>query len=159
MVLFLPKENLYFLIEHRMDEYKIILNNETLNDFGGVLTVSKPHVLYGGEEVGEIDEITILPFILYNEIDVKGLHFAKSLQNFIPSEIEKANVRATLFYPLKVWINIKGDFGEIDGSYNIYSKTIRFILKPQEGFRQKYPLIYANFKDVEGELIYESSFK
>jgi hypothetical protein len=159
VILFLPKESFYFFAEHKLAEYKIVLSNESLKDFGGIFTVKDPHVSYSGEDVGQIDTITILPFILYNEISINGLHFSKSLQNFIPSEIDEIKARITPFYPVKIFISSKGSFGEIKGSYNIYSKTIRLVLKPQENFRQRYSLIYSNFKDIEGELIYESSFK
>jgi hypothetical protein len=156
---FLPKENFYFLLEHKLSENNIVLNNESLKDFGGVLRINGALAVYGGDEIAQIDKITVLPFILYNEVSMKDLHFAKKLQTMFPGKIDEASLKATLFYPIKIWIKLKGDFGDIDGSYNIYSKTIRLVLKPQEDSRQKYPLIYANFQNIDGELVHESSLR
>ncbi|MDR1284941.1 MAG: hypothetical protein LBJ88_01930 [Campylobacteraceae bacterium] len=159
VTVFLPKENFYFYLEDKLSNYNIVLGNESLKDFGGVLQINNALVAYEGDEIAQIDKITILPFILYNEVSVNNLHFASKFQRVIPNKIDKASFKATLFYPIKIWIKLKGDFGDVDGSYNIYNKTIRLVLKPQDDFKQKYSLIYANFRDVDGELVYESSFK
>jgi hypothetical protein len=159
IIIFLPKENFYFFAEHKLHEHKIVIGNESLKDFFGVFTIKGSYVSYYGDEAAQIDTITVLPFILYNEIDVRNLHISKKFQNFVPSEIDKVKIKFTPFYPVKLWINLQGGFGEIYGSYNMYSKTVRFILKPQEDFKRKYPLIYGEFKDIDGELVYESSFK
>jgi hypothetical protein len=159
VILFLPKENFYFFLEHKLFKDNIVLSNESLKDVGGILQINDVFVTSAGDEIAQIDEITILPFILYNEVDVKNLHLAKRFEGALPSKIDEASFKATLFYPIKIWIKLKGDFGDIDGSYNVYSKTVRLVLKPQENFKQKYPLIYAKFQNIDGELVYESSLK
>jgi hypothetical protein len=159
VIIFLPKENFYFLAEHKLNEYKVTISNESLKDLFGIFTVKGSHVSYYGDEAAQIDTITLLPFILYNEVSFQNLHISKKFQSFVPSEISKASVKFTPFYPVKLWISLEGSFGEIYGSYNMYGKTARFVLKPQDDFRQKYPFIYGEFKDIDGELVYESSFK
>ncbi|MDR0579641.1 MAG: hypothetical protein LBG21_03460 [Campylobacteraceae bacterium] len=159
VILFLPKENFYFLLEQKLFEHKIVFGNETLKDFGGVLTVSNSRIIRNNEEIGQVEKIKILPFILYNEINVSGLHILKkSLTSYIPGEIDEISLKLTPFYPTRVWIKLNGSFGSIHGNYNIRSKKVRLVLEPQGDFRQKYPLIYRSFKDIEGELTYESSF-
>jgi hypothetical protein len=158
VILFLPKENFYYFAEEQLAKYKIALNNESVKDSYGVLSVDNISVSYGGENVAYIENAGVLPFIVYNEIDIKNVNVSKNFKSFIPSEIEAVSLKATVFFPVKVWINAKGDFGRIHGSYNIYSKTIRLVLEPENGFAGKYPLIYRNFKDTEGQLVYESSF-
>jgi hypothetical protein len=159
-IVFLPKENFYFLAEHKLSgEYKIILSDENLSDFFGIFTARGAYVSYYGDDIAQIDTIKILPFILYNEVGFESLHISKKFQNFIPSEINKIKVKFTPFYPTKLWLSSSGDFGEIWGSYGIYNKKLRLILKPQEDFGRKYSAIYREFKDINGELIYESSFK
>ncbi|MDR3178258.1 MAG: hypothetical protein LBT96_04660 [Campylobacteraceae bacterium] len=160
VIIFLPKENFYFLLEQKLNGHGVIFDNETLDDFGGVLSIKDSRIIYDNEEVGRIDKIAILPFILYNKIDISGLHIlANNLKGHVPEKIDEASFKITPFYPTKVWINLKGNFGYIHGSYNIYDKTIRLVLQPQDNFKQMYPFIYANFKNVEGELVYESTFK
>ncbi|MDR0665903.1 MAG: hypothetical protein LBF71_00675 [Campylobacteraceae bacterium] len=158
-VIFLPKENFYFFAEHKLNERKIILSNETLSDFMGVFTAQEAHVSYYGDDIAQIDTIRIVPFILYNEAALESLHVSKKFQSFIPSEIDAVKIKFTPLYPTKLWLSADGDFGEIRGSYNMYDKKLRLILNPQEYFKQKYPTIYREFKDMDGELIYESSFE
>jgi hypothetical protein len=159
VILFLPKENFYFFMEHKLNEYKIVLGNETLNEFFGIFSIKGAHVLYYGDEAAQIDMIRAAPFILYNEVRFENIRIAKKFQSFVPGEIESVKVKFTPFYPLKLWLSLNGEFGEISGNYNIYGKEIYLVLKPHESFRQKYPGIYREFKDIDGELMYESSFK
>jgi hypothetical protein len=159
IILFLPKENFYFFIEHKLNEYKIVLGNETLSESFGIFNINDAHVLYYGDEAAKIDKIRVMPFILYNEIKFENIQIAKKFQNFAPSGIESVKAAFTPFYPIKLRLSLNGEFGEISGSYNMYGKKIYLVLKPHESFRQKYPGIYREFKDVDGELVYESSFK
>jgi len=158
VILFLPKENFYYLAETQLSKYKVALNNESVKDSGFVLSVENADVLYGSENVAHIEELSVAPFIVYNEINIKNISVAKNLQSFIPAEAESITLKVSAFFPVKVWINIEGEFGKIYGSYNIYSKNIHLNLEPGNGFAAKYPLLNSNFKDVEGELVYESSF-
>ncbi|MDR2790117.1 MAG: hypothetical protein LBB59_04005 [Campylobacteraceae bacterium] len=157
-VLFLPKENFYFLMEHKLNEYKIVLGNETLSEFLGVFSVKNAHVSYFGDEAAQIGGIKAAPFILYNEVEFENIQIAKKFQSFAPGAIESAKVKFTPFYPIKLWLNLNGEFGKISGSYNMYGKKIYLVLKPHENFKQKYPSIYREFKEIDGELVYESSF-
>ncbi|MDR1555181.1 MAG: hypothetical protein LBS39_04045 [Campylobacteraceae bacterium] len=157
-IVFLPKENFYFFAEHKL-ERQISFSNESIKDSFGILKISDALISYYGDDAGRVDKITILPFILYNEVNVENLHLAEKFNKIIPVKIDKASFKTTLFYPIKIWISLSGDFGDISGNYNIYGKTIRLVLKPQENFKQRYPFIYKEFKDIDGELVYESSFK
>jgi hypothetical protein len=158
VVLFFPKENLYYYFEGKLEKYNVIFDNESISDNLGVLSVEGIDAYYGGENAAKIDKISLLPFIVYNEIKVERLNAAKKLQSFIPSQIDKASFKSTAFFPVKIWIDLEGNFGKIYGSYNIYNKKIRLILEPENDFAKKNPFIYSNFKDVEGRLIYESYF-
>jgi len=165
VILFLPKENLYYLAEGQLfkldgGKVSIVLSNESLKDNGFVLKVQNADVSYGGINVAHVEELNVMPFIAYNEVNIKHISVPKNFQSFVPAEVESATLKFSLFYPVKVWIHLEGEFGKIDGSYNIYSKTIHLNLEPdvRYGFATKHSFLYGEFKDVEGELVYESSF-
>jgi hypothetical protein len=169
VILFLPKENLYYLAEGQLfkldgGKVSIVLSNESLSDNGFVLKVQNADVFadalpyFSNENVAHIEELNVVPLIAYNEVNIKHISVAQKFQNFIPAQVESATLKFSLFYPVKVWIHLEGEFGRIDGSYNIYSKTIHLNLEPDNGIAARYPDLYKNFKDVEGELVYESSF-
>ncbi|MDR2099771.1 MAG: hypothetical protein LBP40_02940, partial [Campylobacteraceae bacterium] len=140
-------------------EHQVILSNETLSDFLGIFKAKDAVVSYFGDEAARIDEISAAPFIVYNEIELENVRIAKHFQSFVPDKIDAVKIKFTPFYPIKLWLNLNGEFGEISGNYNMYSKNIYLVLKPHESFKQKYPSIYREFKDIDGELVYESSFK
>lgn len=159
IIAFFPKKNLYFLLENEISKYNIILFDEKIQDFGISLQISQANVSYQDINIGKIESLNALLGIFYNEIKGENIIFKDSIKRFIPQKVDSIKLIYTPFYPTKAWIFSNGDFGEIKGDINFIDKKMKIILKPSKEMGQKYPMILSNFKLIEGEHIYEQSFK
>lgn len=156
-ILFFPKENIYYLAEQNLVKYKVVLNNETLNESFGVLKIEDIDVIYNGANVAKIKDITTFFTFFYNKLTLKDAEIFKSLKNIIPLHIDKITAKYTIFYPTKIWFKGSGEFGNIEGNYNIYNKNIYLVLNIKDDFKTKYMFLLEYFKDINGELVYEST--
>lgn len=158
VIAFLPKSNLFYLAENYLKEQKIIFNNEELHDYLGMFDVKNSEVYYDGLHVGNIDKVSIIPAILYNSISINNASFADNMKQFVPKNIKSLHVRHTLFYPIVAFISSSGDFGEIRGEINFYTKKLKLVLAPAENFASSYSAIASQFKKQEDKYIYETTF-
>ncbi|MDR1976390.1 MAG: hypothetical protein LBQ18_05305 [Campylobacteraceae bacterium] len=158
LMAFLPKENIYYFFENKLFEKGISLNEESTKEGLFGLDLSGIDVLYLGDSVARIGQIDAFFGILYNKVALASANPSKNLQNFVP-QVERINALYTPFYPTKVFLKGEGGFGSISGSYSIFSKKISLTLNPASDFARRYPMLNSNFKNVDGRLVYELSFK
>ncbi len=159
LIAFLPKENLFFLAEKKLKSYNVVLNDETLKDRAILFQIQDSSVYYDGLHVGNIDSIDMFLGIFYNQISLKNAIFSDKLRQFIPKEISALKIKSTIFFPIRLWVNGDGNFGEVSGFIDLYKKNVRLVLKPQKDFVIKYPAIMKEFKKINNEYIYEKNFK
>ncbi len=158
VIIFLPKENLFYLGEKELSKYNIILNNEKLSDFLGVFSAKDMDVYYDGLNVGNIKDVNVLCAILYNQISINSANFNDNLRQFLPQEIKKISIKASALFPVRLFLDGDGDFGQISGYVDLYNKKIKLTLHPQENFVSKYPAIAQQFKKDKDEYIYETTY-
>ncbi len=159
LIAFLPKENLFFLGEKKLQNYNVILNDEKLKDRLILFQIQDSSVYYDGLHVGNIDSIDLFLGIFYNQISMKNAIFSDKLRQFIPKEISNLKIQSTIFFPIRLWINGDGNFGDISGFIDLYKKKIRLVLKPKKEFVSKYSTIMREFKKINNEYIYEKTIK
>lgn len=159
IIAFFPKKNLYFLLENELFKHNIILFDEKLQDFGISFLINEANVSYQDINIGKIESLNLLFGIFYNEVKSENIVFKDSIKRFVPQKINSLRLIYTPFYPTKAWIFSDGDFGEISGDISFIDKKLKIVLKPSKEMGQKYPMILSNFKLIEGEYIYEQSFK
>ncbi len=158
VIVFLPKENLFYLGEKELSKQNVILNNEKLSDFFGLFSAKGMDVYYDGLNVGHVKDLSIFLGIFYNQISINDANFNSSLRQFIPQEIKKISIKASAFFPIRLFISGYGDFGQISGYVDLYSKKIKLILHPQKDFVSKYPAIAQELKKNKDEYIYETTY-
>lgn len=159
IIVFLPKSNLFYLAEKYAQKYNIALNDEKTKDYLGFFSIEDMKVYYEGLHVGNVESVSILPTIVYNQVSINEANFSNSLKQFLPKEIKNLTARNTIFYPIKVWINANGDFGAISGGLNLYTKTLRLELKPTKDFLKNYSSIAKQFKKQKDIYVYETTYK
>ncbi|MDR1007551.1 MAG: hypothetical protein LBL65_03160 [Campylobacteraceae bacterium] len=158
LIAFLPKENIYYLLEEKLFGNGIILNEKSIRESFSGLDLEDIDVSFGGSEIAHTQKAEAFFGILYNKIELTSVIPANSMRNFIPT-MSEISAWYTPFYPTKVFLNSSGDIGSISGSYNLYSKKIYLELQPSANSSRKYPMLNANFKNIDGRLVYELSFK
>lgn len=158
MLYLLPKENLYYLLEQSLKKQSVVLSNETVDDKGLQLELSGATLFYKGIESADIGKIRFDVFLLYNAVVFKEIKLSTIAEAFIPLNIERIELKYTIFNPLHVVGKASGAFGEADIFLHLLDKKIRVILSPSEIMLQKYKNSLQKFiKSENGEYVYEQN--
>lgn len=158
LLIFLPKEQFYYLLENKISSMNLIVSNEIVNEKSFGLKIKDANLYYDGINFSLIDNVNITTLILYNNINIENIRVAKSFNKFLPSKIDSLNLNYSLINLNKVSILSKGDFGEFEGDILIFERKIVGELKPSNIMMTKYRNLLNRFKKVDGKYIYEFKF-
>jgi hypothetical protein len=157
-IYFLPKENIYFFMEEGLNEQKVILSSEKIEDKGFYLNIKDIDLSYEMIQSAHIKDSNINFFILYNSIDASDIMISESLSKMMPTNIKNVSMSYTIFNPLKIDIKSSGEFGEVSGYIDLSDKKITLKLLPSKLMKNRYRSALNNFKkNKEGEYIYEQN--
>jgi hypothetical protein len=139
-IVFMPRDNLYYTFQDYLKNKKIYINSDINSNI--VLHLKKGILYYNGMDILKFKEINILPFVFYNEISGKDIDL--NAGNY---KIYNTKVLYSLFYPLKVFIKGKSNFGKIDGKIDLIKREVKiyvlnltnnslknFLRKDKEGY-------------------------
>jgi len=158
IIIFLPKKNLYYLLETELLKHKVIISDETTEDMYAYLDIKSGTIYYDGIEAGLVGEIKVFPFLFANLVNINNASFSNELSNIIPQKIENLKIYYTLIDPLNINIDGNGDFGSIFGFINISSRELFLELTPSEVMHTKYRGILQKFKKVEERYVFSTKF-
>ena len=71
IIFFLPKINLYFQAEEILENYKVTISGEKLIDNGFNFKIDDGTIYFDDLVVAKVQEISIVPLLVYNKIDIK----------------------------------------------------------------------------------------
>ncbi|WP_320033509.1 hypothetical protein [Halarcobacter sp.] len=158
LIIFLPKEQFYYLLENKISKMNVIVSDEIIDEKLFGLNIKDANLYYDGINFSLVDNIDITTLLVYNNIDVKNIRVAKSFNKFLPSKIDSLNLNYSLINLNKISILSKGDFGEFEGEVLIFDGKIVGELKPSNIMMTKYRNLLNRFKKVDGKYIYELKF-
>jgi hypothetical protein len=95
---------------------------------------------------------------VYNKIDAFNVRASQDLKNMFGFSADEVDITYAVWNYGEVEIFAVGDFGTIDGTFELSSQTLRLLLEPSAAF-EKSPLIRQYFKKSEEGYIYESKIK
>jgi len=124
-IAFMPKEQLYYFAEQKLNEQNIVISQEEINTKFGALIVSHGVVNAQGVDVAQFNRAKILPLFFVNRATIENIEFLNIAKNFINFDIEKVNLNHTIFKPFIVTIRANGGFGSASGYIDLKNKTIR----------------------------------
>lgn len=152
ILLFMPKKELYYLLEKRLSAQNIVISGEVLEENLLGLTVKHPTIYFGGAPMATADEISLWTLLAYTKANFKGLHIAEGL----PTEIRIETLDAThaLFAPFDISVLGQSSLGEIEGAVALQERKIQ--LDIAEGGRNMALAKYL--KKSEKGWTYESRF-
>jgi len=147
IVVLMPKKELYYLLEKRLEKQHIVISGEKLESGLFSLDIKHPKIYYMGSQVASADTIRIWTLLAYSEADIKMLSVAKGL----PAEILLQKIKAShsLISPQKIKITGIGSIGKIYGNVLLNERKIeltatkantniniaRYMKKSKEGWK------------------------
>lgn len=159
LLLFFPKENLFYFAENKLVQYKVSLKSELLQEKAFGLALQNLSLAYEGVEVAKISKVNISLFLLSNSIDLKNIELSSLVSNYMPQEIEASHITYSLFSPLHLKSEAKGRFGEVYIDFNLFKRVVHMTLKPSKLMLQRYRNSLHYLKKLKnGEYTYEKDF-
>lgn len=154
-----PKENMYYFLEKELKPYGVVVSKENIEDRAYYLNINNLNVSYKEIESMLIDNSDFYIFVLYNQVSLTNIKIEKALSVFIPVNIESVNLYYSIFNPLNVIASAKGEFGELDASFNITENRLHLDLFPSKLMLKSYKNTLRKLKKTEnGEYTYDKSF-
>jgi len=155
LVIFAPKQQIYYLLEKELAQNDIVISNEKFSDKLFGLTITDADIYVKGIKMAQIKSVDLNIFFLYNQLTINSVHTDKGIQNIVPKSIDNLTAIFSIIKPYKVAIDGVGSFGEVKGGVYLNMNKI-FLRLP----KTKDISSFKNFlkKDKEG-LYYEKFFR
>lgn len=156
VIYFAPKENLYYLLEQKLQPFAVIISDEKVIDSGFSLKLKDAKLYVQSVESADISEMEIKPFFVFNALHVSGIELAKISSSFAPTKIEKIDITQSLINPVVLHVSARGEFGEMSGSFNMLHNHLSAVVKPSELMLKNYKNSLRYFSiNEEGEYVYD----
>ena len=156
--LFLPKENIYFLLEKKLLTYKTIVSFEKINSNIFNFDIKNAYVFYDGIKFAKFQELKIDTYIYTNKIEMKNFTVFDGFKNIVPPKINTIEMEYKLNNPKTIDLKGEGDFGLFTGEVNLMSKKVNIFLKASKIMKRKYKNILRQMKFKNGKYEYEYKF-
>ncbi|MCK9372352.1 MAG: hypothetical protein M0P91_04085 [Sulfuricurvum sp.] len=157
VVVLIPKEKLYFTLESILSEYTVYLTDENLSNHFFYLDAMNSNLLLDNIQIGSIEQIRIIPWVVYNRLTVSNVTFSSLYHSVFPGKIEEISLTYSLLHPLSVHLQATGDFGRCEGGIDLAEQKIRLLFEATPELRN-YPLLVFKLQQVKEGLVYESNF-
>ncbi|MDR2904853.1 MAG: hypothetical protein LBU73_02750 [Helicobacteraceae bacterium] len=158
LVVFTPKTELYFLAEEALENKQVFINGEQTSDFGWYFRVAGGDIFYGGVKVARNDTASLFITLFYNQFQISDLMIAEAYGAMIPARVDLLRARHTILFPHRIFLSGEGEFGELSGHINLFSRKIFLTIYPPAGTSSKIGSIFAGMEKTEKGFLYESDF-
>ncbi|AXH12180.1 hypothetical protein [Halarcobacter bivalviorum] len=155
LIVFLPKEQLFYQFEKLLLKKEIIVSNELSKDKFFYLVIENPDVFYKKILSTNIEKVQFYSYLLFTKVNIENIFVSKSFRDYLPKSIENLTLSHSILDFKNININSSGKFGRLSGSYNIFNKKIKLELKPSNSVDLSF---LRRFKEKEGRYIFEQSF-
>ncbi len=155
LLFLMPKENLYYTLKRLLSDQHIQLTQKKVSDRWYALHLEGVSLLYDGIESVEIEKVDLWPWLFYNRLDLQTITPYPAIRKFLPASAKEMVVSYTPFYPMKATMRMEGEFGEMEGFFEIKTGKLHLLLHPASPFA-KSSIVRQNFKKTEEGYLYES---
>ena len=155
LLIFMPKEELYFTLEKELAKQDIEINEKKIEEGTFSLNLIEATIYVKGIKIARVEKVNIFTLLFYTNINLKSLILDESLKSFAPEKIDVANISYSIFTPFNVSIEAEGSFGILKGSINLNERNLRIdFLDTTKDINS----IKSNLKKDEKGLYFETSF-
>lgn len=158
IIVFLPKESIYNLVEKQLEKEHLIISNEKRDENFLGLTLSDANIYYQDINIANIEKKSISTYLFYTSINIENIRLLDSLKTMIPSPVSNINISHSIFEYDKLNIIGTGSFGDISGFVDIVNRVVFLELNASNKMKTSYSKILRNMKLKDGRYIYEYKF-
>lgn len=131
-LLFLPKENLYYLALEQLVNYDVQIDTKQSEDIYVGLKIQNNTIFFKDIEVATVDDVTFKTLFFTTAFNINNLKVKNSLKKFFPYDMESIEVKHNILNPLVVEIHLSKQF-------KIQQKNIaQYLEKTEYGYKYEY---------------------
>ena len=153
LIAFIPVKNLYFLAQTHLQKRNLFINQQEISRFFVQHSINKGEVFFEDIKALSFDELSINPWLLYNQVAIYDIRILEALKAFLPVKIEFVKLSYTLFYPIQIGITSKGDYGEAEGEIDLLKRTVTIRLSTSYKMRKSYPKLLSMMKKLDDKTL------
>jgi len=155
-----PKVNLYYLLETKLKEKSVIVDNEGLSDNGFTLSINHASINVKSIESAKVQKIDVKVFGIYNSVSLSNITLASVAASMLPTNIQTLHISYSIFDPLHINASAVGDFGDATLNFNPLDGALYIELNPSKKMNSSYRQTLRNLKkSKEGVYTYDKTFK
>ncbi len=133
LLLFMPKEEMYYTVEKMLAAQDITLNEKSIDEGVFSLTLKDVTVYVKGIALANVKEIDFFTLLFYNTLSIDNLEVDEVLHSKVPAKTKEAVFTYQIFAPLTVSIDANGSFGYAQGLIDLGNKKLHVdFVKPKE---------------------------
>ena len=152
---FLPKINMYYLLEEVLLKNRIVITNENTNSGLFDLKVNNADIVYKKQSLAHVESLNFRSFIFFNNIHIYKIKLTNEKIKKIPKKIENIEFSHSVLNPLYINIQSNGRFGNLKGHIHLAQKKLVLTLKASGFMKKEYPQILKKMNHKKGEYTYE----
>jgi len=115
LVLFLPKEEIYFALEKVLQEEGIEINETKIDPGFFTLTVHDAVIYVHGIEVATVQTMTCFTVLFFSRFEMKGVRAGKNFQAYFPKKADTVILTHRIWEPEEIGVEGRGSFGDFHG--------------------------------------------
>jgi len=123
-ILFMPKQNLYFKLEERLDKEDIHINETHIKEGLFNLKIDDASIYIKGINLIQIKNLTFFSLLFYSQVQLEEIQVDQSLSSMLPHKIKNILLTYTVVSPQHLSLSGEGTFGSFKGEINLVKHTI-----------------------------------
>ncbi len=158
IIVFMPKINLYNTLEKFLKDERILIKEQKISDNFISLDIEGATLFYDGIKSLEIGSLNVKPWLITNEIILTDIKPSAVIKKQLDVKADNIKISYSLWDHENVKIFAEGDFGEINGNFEVLSGKLHLVLDASKKFVNN-SFVRQNFKKSEEGLVYEQIIK
>lgn len=159
VIFFSPKRQLYYFGESVAEPYGVVLSGEYVDDDGFALSLEGGTLYYQDLKIAQLGDVSILPLLLFNAVNIAPFSFSDEMQRFVPGTIDELQVYHSIVDPTRIHLKGMGEFGSVSGVADLLEHKVRIALKPSAALLDSKAVWLKELKEQPtGEYLYEVAY-
>jgi len=125
LLVFMPKQELYYKLEQVLAQNDIVINEKRLESGIFSLTLYDSDVYVKGIKLATVEKVNFFTLLAFTQVTIETLHLDDSLKTMFPTDIDEAILTHAVWKPTAIDIVAKGSFGGLTGSAQLPEGTLR----------------------------------
>jgi hypothetical protein len=127
LLIFAPKQEIYFKIEKELQKEGIVISNEKFSYNLWGLSIEDADIFLKGAKIAKVKSLNLSIFFLYNELIIEDIIIDRGAHKILPKNLDHATAIFSILKPYKIAIDANGSFGKISGG--IYLNMNKIFLR------------------------------